>query len=135
MPYLTALITVLALMVYIAVFLKVGKARGTYGVKAPATTGNEAFERVYRVQMNTLEQLVLFLPALWLFSAFAPTDYSEYAVAVLGGAWLVGRVLYARAYYAAPAKRAAGFIISFFAASLLLLGALAGIVMHLVAGA
>jgi hypothetical protein len=82
----TELITLLALLEYLVFAMLVGKARGQYGVKAPAVTGHEMFERAYRVQMNTLELLVIFLPALWL----ASQHFSSTWTAPLGGLFLVG---------------------------------------------
>ena len=67
-PHYTEAVTILALLLYLAVTANVARARGKYGVKAPAVTGNEHFERAYRVQMNTLEQLAFFLPSLWLYA-------------------------------------------------------------------
>jgi glutathione S-transferase len=104
----TELITLLALLEYLVFAMLVGKARGQYGVKAPAVTGHEMFERAYRVQMNTLELLVIFLPALWL----ASQHFSSTWTAPLGGLFLVGRIVYARAYVSDPAKRSAGFGLS-----------------------
>lgn len=86
----------------------VGKARGQYGVKAPAVTGHEQFERVYRVQMNTLELLVAFLPALYAAARYWPA----WAVAAAGCVYLVGRVLYWRAYVSDPSTRGLGFLLS-----------------------
>jgi glutathione S-transferase len=120
-----ALITTLVLIQYLAVTAKVGWAREKYGVKAPATTGHPDFERCYRVQMNTLEQLVVFLPALWMFAGFWN---SPKLAALLGLGWLVGRVLYAMGYYKASEKRALGFGISIFCTVILLLGSLVGVV-------
>ena len=118
----STLVTAAALLLYTVLSFNVGKARGKYGVKAPATTGNEQFERVYRVQMNTLEQLVLFLPALWLFAVNVRDGYA----AMLGLVWVVGRIMYAKDYYANPDKRGKGFVVSFFAAIILLLGSVIG---------
>jgi glutathione S-transferase len=127
---LPALITVFSLLFYCKLGFDVGKARGKYDVKAPATSGHEMFERIYRVQMNTLEQLVYFLPSLWLFTIYLNAPM---AAAGLGVVWLVGRVIFARAYITDPSKRSAGFATSFFSASILLLGGLVGIIMHLAA--
>jgi glutathione S-transferase len=118
----STLVTASALLLYTVLSFNVGKARGKYGVKAPATTGNEQFERVYRVQMNTLEQLALFLPALWLFAVNVRDGYA----AMLGLVWVVGRIMYAKDYYANPDKRGKGFVVSFFAAIILLLGSVIG---------
>jgi len=125
---LPALITGIAIVLYLVLTFKVGQARGKYGIKAPATTGHDMFDRVYRVQMNTLEQLVAFLPSLWLFAVFLNAPI---IAAGLGVVWLVGRILFARAYVADPAKRTAGFALTLFPTSILLLGGLVGAVMHL----
>lgn len=107
MPF-TEIITLLALVEYLVFGMLVGKARGQYGVKAPAVTGHELFERAYRVQMNTLELLVLFLPALWLASRYFSTTWT----AGLGAVFLIGRIVYARAYVRDPARRSLGFALS-----------------------
>ncbi len=83
------LITLLALFEYFIFMMAVGRARYQYGVKAPATSGNEDFERVYRVQMNTLEMLALFIPALWTFAIFV----SEAWAVLLGAIFIIGRAL------------------------------------------
>jgi len=65
-PY-TALVTCLAILFYFFTSVQVAKARVKFGVKVPAITGHPDFERVFRVQMNTLEWMPIFLPSLWLF--------------------------------------------------------------------
>lgn len=119
---LVAIVAALALLEYAVFGLQVGQARGRYGVKAPATTGHELFDRHYRVQQNTTEQLLLFLPALYLFAAYV----SAPVAALLGLAFIVGRALYARGYVADPEKRGTGFLIGFVATVVLLLGGLGG---------
>jgi uncharacterized MAPEG superfamily protein len=119
---LTTIVTVLALMVFIATAMRVGAARGKHGVPAPATTGHEIFERHFRVQMNTLEQLVLFLPGLWLWTAY----WGELWAVILGLVWCVGRVVYMTSYVADPAKRSAGFGLTFLPSIILLIGSLVG---------
>ena len=121
-PY-TASVTLIALLVYFLIIGAVGKARAQYGIKAPAVTGNEHFERAYRVQMNTLEQMALFLPALWLYAVYV----SDRGAAVGGLIWVVGRVIYALAYTRDPASRGPGAIISLVASAGLWLGALYGV--------
>lgn len=116
------LVAVLALVQLFAFGMLVGQARGKYGVKAPAITGAEPFERMYRVQMNTVELIVLFLPALYICSRYWPA----WAVAGLGAVYLFGRVLYWRAYTESPAKRGLGFVLSSAPILILMLGALAG---------
>src|SRR6185369_356476 len=90
------LVSLLALMLYFVLTFKVGRARKKFGVPAPATTGNTDFERYYRVQMNTLEHMVVFLPAMW---SFAYTWAAPNFGAALGGVWIVGRIIYAAGYY------------------------------------
>ena len=119
---LVQLVIVLALLQFFAFALAVGKARETYGVVAPATTGNETFERYYRVQMNTLELLVMLIPALWLFAR----DLSPAAAAGLGALYLIGRVVYFVSYVKDPKTRSLGFALSSGPIVVLLLGALVG---------
>ena len=99
---------------------KVLVARGRYGIRAPAVTGNEHFERYFRVQMNTLEQLVLFIPAIWLFAQFVDPLWA----AAMGGVYLVGRSLYFLSYVKNPASRTAGFALSTLPTLLMLAGVL-----------
>ena len=107
MPWLNLTIT-LALLQALIFGVLVGRARGKYGVKAPATTGHDIFDRYYRVQMNTLELLVVLVPAAYLAEGLLGDCYSAIAVAV----YLVGRVLYLRGYVADPSKREIGFALS-----------------------
>jgi glutathione S-transferase len=100
-------ITLLALVQLLFFGMLVGSARAKYEVKAPAVAGNEIFERYFRVQMNTIEQLLLFLPALWIASTFAFVAY--YWIALIGAVYLIGRMIYQRGYVADPAKRSVGF--------------------------
>ena len=113
--HLPALVTVLALLLFFATLWAVGRARGKYGIKAPATTGDPAFERIFRVQMNTLEQLALFLPSLWLAAHYWNPTWSG----LIGLAWLVGRIMYAFTY-ARGGRRGPGFITALVATALLL---------------
>ncbi len=130
MPHYTALVTLLAVALYFYTGILVAKARGKYGVKAPATTGNPDFERMFRVQMNTLEWMPIFLPLLWLFAIYV----NDWGAALLGLVWIAGRVLYIRGYSAAADKRHRGFSIQAFASGALLIGALVGIILKLVHG-
>lgn len=116
------LIMLFALFEYFVFTMAVGRARQQYGIKAPATTGNENFERVYRVQMNTLESLALFLPALWTFAIFV----SEAWAVLLGAIFILGRALYFKGYVEAANKRSLGFGLSFLPTLVLLLGGLYG---------
>jgi glutathione S-transferase len=126
-PY-TAAVTLIALLVYFYTVGAVGRARAQYGIKAPAVTGNEHFERAYRVQMNTLEQMALFLPALWLYATYV----SDRGAAVGGLVWVVGRVVYSLASTRDPASRGPGAMITLFASVGLWLGALYGVARALI---
>jgi glutathione S-transferase len=124
----TSLITALALLVYLVIVINVGRARAKYKVSPPQMTGDPNFERVLRVQQNTLEQMVLFLPGLWLFSFYVNPLWG----AGIGAIWVVGRIIYAWGYYQAAEKRLIGFGISSLSGILLLLGSLVGIILSLV---
>jgi uncharacterized MAPEG superfamily protein len=102
------IVAVLATIQYCLFGVLVGRARGKYGIQAPATSGHELFERLFRVQMNTLEQLVAFLPALLIASAYWP----NVVIAGIGVVYLIGRFLYWRLYISDPAKRGAGFLLT-----------------------
>ena len=102
------LVTIIALLQFFVFGVLVGKARGTYGVKAPAIAGHEMFERAYRVQMNTLELIVLLLPATYLAATLWSPLYTAISVAV----YIVGRTIYWRAYMAEPKSRTLGFALS-----------------------
>jgi len=121
MEYL-AIVTALALLEYLGIGIMVGQARGKFGIKAPATSGHEVFDRTFRVHQNTLEQLIVFLPSLWLFGTFVSHTWG----ALIGLVFIVGRILYVQGYVADPAKRGPGFIVGFAANALLLLGGLIG---------
>lgn len=125
------LVTILAVLQFAFFGMLVGKARVTYNVPAPATSGNEVFERYFRVQMNTLEQLVFLLPSLWIAAAY----FSPRICAVLGAVYLFGRLVYLRSYVQDPKKRSAGFGLSFAPTSILAVMALIGIVRALARGA
>lgn len=114
----TALITILSLLVYWATIALVGRARGKYKISAPAVTGHADFERVFRVQQNTLESLIMHLPAMWLFAIYV----SDIWASIFGAAWIAGRILYASGYIAEAKKRGPGMMISFAATSIMLLG-------------
>lgn len=122
-----AIVAVLALLQYILFAMLVGQARGKFGVNGPAVTGHPVFERYFRVQMNTLELLIAFLPALWLFAYYV----SPLWAAILGGVYLVGRLLYVKSYVADPAKRGLGFGLSFLPIVVMLVGGLIGAVLAL----
>lgn len=123
------IITLFSLLLFLATILAVGYARKKYGIKAPATTGNVDFERVFRVQMNTQENLILFLPALWLFSIYV----SPLWAGIVGVVWLLGRVDYAISY-ARGGARDRGYGIGLLAFAVLAIGAAIGLGMRILAG-
>ena len=130
MYHYTALVTLLSLLFYFYTTTRVSKARVEFGVEVPAISGNPDFERVFRVQMNTLEWLPIFLPSLWLFAIYV----SDWIAAAIGLVWIAGRIVYLVGYAQAAAKRGPGFGIQALAAGVLLLGALAAIVWRIVHG-
>jgi glutathione S-transferase len=130
MYHFTALVTCLAILFYFFTSIQVSKARTTFGIKAPAISGNSDFERVFRVQMNTLEWLPIFLPSLWLFAVYI----SDPIAAALGAVWIVGRVLYMTGYSEAAAKRGRGFGIQAGATIILWVGALGAIIWRTIHG-
>jgi uncharacterized membrane protein YecN with MAPEG domain len=121
MPYVH-IVVCLALVEFLYFAIAVAGARGRYKVAAPAVTGNEIFERYLRVQMNTLEQLIVFIPAIVLFAQYL----SPYLAAALGVVFLIGRLVYFFAYVKDPKKRETGFILSFAPTVILLGGAIFG---------
>ena len=130
MPNYTALVTLAAVALYFWTGLAVANARQKFGVMVPATTGHADFERVFRVQQNTLEWMPIFLPLLWFFVLYV----NDWAAALLGLVWLVGRVLYIRGYTEAADKRHKGFALQALACGALLIGTLAGIIWRMAHG-
>ncbi len=120
------LVALLALVQYLMFGALVGSARGKYGVQAPATTGNAVFERYYRVQMNTLELMVVLLPAMWIAAAYWEPRW----IAAAGAVYLIGRLVYLRSYTRDPGSRALGFMLSVAPISVLLVAALIGVVLN-----
>ncbi len=116
------LITWLTLILLAAVAINVARARVRYGVKAPATTGSDPFERIFRVQMNTIEHAVVFLPALWMATFY----WSPRWAAAGGAVWLVGRIWYAVGYARAAAQRSSGYYLSSIGLGALLVGSAIG---------
>ena len=116
------LIAAVALLEYWYFGFQVGRARGKYGVAAPAVTGDPIFERYHRVHQNTLENLVIFLPGLWLFATYV----SEPIAALLGVVFIVGRAVYARLYVQEPARRITGVLMSIPIGLILLIGGTIG---------
>jgi glutathione S-transferase len=128
MHNLTALVTLAALLFYFWTGLRVGGARGKYKIDAPATTGHPEFERHFRVQANTGEWMIIFLPSLWLFAI----NVNENIAAAMGVVWIAGRVLYMTGYVQEPGKRSTGFAIQALATAVLLFGSLGFIVWHMI---
>lgn len=127
---LVALVTLLALLLYFFMGLRVGRGRGKYGIVAPATSGHPDFERLYRVQANTLEWLPSFLVSLWLFAFY----WDEKVAALIGLVWIAGRILYMVSYSRVAASRGTGFGIQALATGVLLFGALGRIVYLMAVG-
>ena len=119
------IVAVLAILQFFWFGILVGRARAQYGVKAPATTGHEMFDRAFRVQMNTLEQLVAFLPALLIAGMYWPNAI----VASIGVVYLIGRFVYRQKYVADPSKRAIGFLLTVLPIFTLLLASLVGAIL------
>jgi glutathione S-transferase len=130
MYHFTALVTCFAILLYFFSCARVARARIAYGIKLPAISGDPDFERVFRVQMNTLEWMPIFLPSLWLFAIYI----SDTVVAALGLVWIAGRILYMIGYAQAVERRGPGFAIQGLTCVVLWLGALGAIVWRLVHG-
>lgn len=120
------LVAILAVIQFIVFSMLVGRARMRYGVKAPATSGHELFERAYRVQMNTLEQLIAFLPALLIAAFYWPSQI----VAGIGAVYLLGRIIYRQAYVKDPQSRGPGFMLTMVPTLVLLLMGLYGVIVR-----
>ena len=114
---LLAIITVLILIQTLFFGFEVGKARGIYKIKAPAVSGDEMFDRHYRIHQNTIEQIVIFIPSLWLFGYFVHMNIG----AGLGLLFLIGRLIFRSAYLKDPASREIGFIMGFLPIAICLL--------------
>jgi len=129
MPYVH-LVIALALVEFFVFGTAVARARTRYHVPPPATTGNAEFERYFRVHMNTLEQLVIFLPSIVLFAHYL----NAYVAAALGALFIIGRALYFQGYVKDPERRHFGFGVGGIATLVLLIGGIFGTVRALVAG-
>ena len=126
---LVYLVIGLALIEYFGFGMLAGQARAKHGVEAPAVIGHPDFERRFRVQQNTLEQLVIFIPSILIFSHY----WSPLIAAAMGIVFVLGRLVYYRGYVADPSKRGTGFLIGMLAQTVLLLGALVGAGSRLIA--
>lgn len=124
---LVALVALVAMALYMYMAVLVGQARVRFNVPAPAVTGHPDFERIYRVQMNTLESLPVFLACLFIFSAFV----NGWFAAILGTVWIAGRYIYMQGYIKAADSRSLGFSIQGVAVIVLLAGSFLGVIWHL----
>ena len=121
---IVAVVIVLALLEFVVFGMLVGRARGRYGVSAPAVSGHEIFDRYFRVHYNTMEMLVTFVPSIWLFGLYVSPQWA----AAIGAVYLIGRIVYLRGYVADPGKREIGFGLSALPIVVLLVGSLWGAV-------
>jgi uncharacterized MAPEG superfamily protein len=125
----TALVTIAALIEYAVFSILVAVARGRTGVKAPAITGHPVFERYFRVQQNTLERLIMFIPSLWLFSHYVSASTG----AALGVVFVLARAAYCFFYVRAPDKRSMAFGVGELANAVLMVGAVIGAIRSILA--
>ena len=128
--YFPAIITLFTLLLFTATGAAVALARRKFRIYAPATTGNEDFERVFRVQMNTQENMLIFLPALWLFSIYV----SPLWAGLVGVVWLIGRTHYAVSYARSASARSLGFGVGLLTFGVLAIGAAIGIAIKIFSG-
>ena len=115
-----AIVTILALAQFILFTIQVGSMRGKHGVKAPAITGHPDFERMFRVQQNTMEQLIAFVPALWIYAYLVNPFWG----AAIGLVFIVGRFIYRAAYLKDPDSRGLGFTLTFLPTAVMLVWSL-----------
>ncbi|TPQ40061.1 MAPEG family protein [Bradyrhizobium guangdongense] len=128
MYHLTALVTLLAVALYFYTSINVARSRAATGVKVPAMAGHPDFDRAFRIQMNTLEWMPIFLPSLWLFAIYI----SDAIAAGIGAVWIIGRIVYVIGYSKEAAKRSPGFAIQGIASLVLWIGALGAVAWRLV---
>jgi len=122
-----AAVILLALIEYMVFGMLVGRARARYGIAAPAVTGHEMFERYFRVHQNTLEQLIVFVPAMWAFGVYLSAGWA----AGIGMVFVIGRIFYAVGYVREPTRRELGAGLSFLPTIVLIIGAVIGVVRDL----
>ncbi len=138
MHNLLALVTLATLLLFLWMAVRVSGARTKFDVPAPATTGHPEFERHFRVQANTLEGLVVFLPSLWLLSltldSLLASRLGDLIAAALGVVWIAGRVIYMQSYVKDPSTRSAGFGIQALATMIALVGGVLVVAWALVKG-
>jgi len=126
----TVIVTILALMQFTLFGIQVGSMRAKHSVKAPAVTGHDEFERMNRVHINTLEQLIVFIPALWMHALYANTN--PLWGALIGLVYIIGRFIYRAAYLKDPASRSPGFTLSFLPSAVLLIWTLVVVVLGMI---
>lgn len=102
-------------------------ARDKGGVKAPATSGSETYDRRNRVHLNSLELIVMAIPSMWIFATYA----HALAAAGLGFVYVIGRVIYSRAYMADPTKRGLGFMISMLPVVVMMIGGFIAVIINI----
>ncbi|MCP5090224.1 MAG: MAPEG family protein [Gammaproteobacteria bacterium] len=119
---LVAIVTILALGQFVLFSIQVGSMRGKHGIKAPAMSGHPEFERMFRIQQNTMEHLVVFVPALWIFARYVNPMWA----AGMGLVFIVGRFIYRSSYLKDPASRSMGFTITFLPTAVMLVWGLIG---------
>jgi len=122
------LVTLLAVIQFFCFAFFVGKARVKYGIRAPAVSGSIEFERYFRVQQNTLETLIMFLPSLWIAAHY----WSTSSMALIGAVYLVGRVLYFFSYVRDPTRRTLGYALSIGPVGVLVVMGLLGVAMAVI---
>ena len=115
-----AIVTILAVAQFVFFSIQVGSMRGKHGVKAPATAGHPEFERMFRIQQNTMEQLVAFIPALWIFAYLVNPVWA----AGVGLVFIIGRFVYRSSYLKDPASRGIGFTMTFLPTAVMLVWSL-----------
>jgi glutathione S-transferase len=115
-----AIVTILALAQFILFTIQVGSMRGKHGVKAPAITGHPDFERMFRVQQNTMEQLIAFIPALWIYAYLVNPFWG----AGIGLVFIIGRFIYRASYLKDPDSRGLGFTLTFLPTAVMLVWSL-----------
>ena len=123
-----AIVTIAALVQFMYFSIEVGKMREKHGVKAPAMSGDGEYERANRVHQNTMEQLIVVLPAMWICGSY----FNPLWAAGLGVVFIVSRFMYRAGYMNDPSNRARGFMIGFLVAAALMLGGVVGAVMKLI---
>jgi glutathione S-transferase len=130
MPLMTPIVSLLAIAFYFFLATRIARARRKFGIRLPATTGNPDFERIFRIHQNTLEWLPTFLGPLWLCAIY----FNDSAAAGLGLLWIAGRIVYFLGYRKAVERRLPGFFIQASACVLLFIGAVWGVISHVIHG-